>query len=71
MFVVGEESRFEEARRERGGVAAPTLWEERNELVDSFFCKLGVDDLLSSLKEVELGVLRKPADCFETCGGEA
>jgi hypothetical protein len=36
----------------------PPLLTDRRELVDSRFCKLGVDCRRSSLKDVVLGVLR-------------
>ena len=61
MLLEGDGRKLVDDRLERlgrGGVT-PLIWTERSELMDNLFCKQGADTILSSLKEPELGVLRR------------
>jgi hypothetical protein len=48
----------------------PLLFTDRRELVDSRFCKPGVDSRRSSLNDVVLGAFRRPAGFEGTAGVE-
>lgn len=66
-MVCGEDARFDDARRRTGvfsGMTPPTLV---SELKEDFLCMIGVmDDPLSMLIELELGVLRSGL-CASRC----
>jgi hypothetical protein len=61
MLLGGDGTKLVDERLERLGRegATPPACTQRSELIDSLFCKEGTDDILSSLKELELGVLRR------------
>jgi hypothetical protein len=60
MLLEGDGTKLADDRLERLGRegAIPPACTQRSELIDTLFCKEGAGDTLSSLKELELGVLR-------------